>query len=309
MAADHRLETFLAKNPVFRTEEALRFLAPTETSDQVRRNLLHYHVRAGNILPIRHGLYASVRPGQDPGRVPVDAFLVASRCVADAVLAYHTALGLHVYAYSVTQHLAFLTAHKVRPFAFRGQRFTAVPFPRALVRRRAERFGVKHVDRLGVDVDVTGLERTLVDVLDRPDLGGGWEEVWRSLEGVPYFDLDQVVEYAALLGKATTASKVGFFLEQHRESLGVEERHLGRLRALRPKSKHYMDPPADRGSGARRPGRLVPEWSLVVPVDVIERSWEELAGLGGADREPPPMPPRPAIPSGVPKDGREALPA
>ncbi len=33
-------------------------------------------------------------------------------------------------------------------------------------------------------VRVTAFERTLVDVLDAPDLGGGWEEVWRSLEMV-----------------------------------------------------------------------------------------------------------------------------
>jgi hypothetical protein len=38
-----------------------------------------------------------------------------------------------------------------------------------------------------------------VDVLDRPRLSGGWEEVWRSLETIPFLDLDQVVQYALLL--------------------------------------------------------------------------------------------------------------
>ena len=69
---------------------------------------------------------------------------------------------------------------------------------------------------------LTSLDRTLVDVLHRPDLAGGWEEVWRSLESVEYFDLDSVLEYALLLENATTAAKVGFFLEQHREPLMVE---------------------------------------------------------------------------------------
>ena len=76
---------------------------------------------------------------------------------------------------------------------------------------------------------VTNLERTLVDVLDRPGLSGSWEEIWRSLESVEFFDLDKVVEYALLLGNATTAAKVGFFLEQHRETLMVEDRHLKEL--------------------------------------------------------------------------------
>jgi len=280
MSADDRLVTFFARHPIFRTEEVLRFLDPGKTSDQGRRNLLHYHVRVGHIVPIRHGLYASVRPEHDPASVPVDSFLVASRCVGDAVLAYHTALEVQGYGYSVMQRFTFMTAHKVRPFAFRGQRFTAVPFPRVLVRRGAARFGVRQIDRQGVDVDVTNLERTLVDVLDRPDLGAGWEEIWRSLEGIPYFNLDEVVEYVVLLDNSTTAAKVGFYLEQHREELAVGDGHLARLRALRPKSTHYLDPAARR---ARRPARLVREWNLVVPTDVIERAWEE--ELGGPGEE------------------------
>jgi hypothetical protein len=44
----------------------------------------------------------------------------------------------------------------------------------------------------------------LVDVLDRPDLSGGWEEIWRSLETIEYFDLDEIVAYARLLDNATT---------------------------------------------------------------------------------------------------------
>ena len=40
---------------------------------------------------------------------------------------------------------------------------------------------------------VTTLERALVDVFDAPDKGGGWEEIWRSLEMVEFFDLDAVI--------------------------------------------------------------------------------------------------------------------
>ena len=70
-------------------------------------------------------------------------------------------------------------------------------------------------ERAGMPIRVASIERTMVDALDRPHFSGGWEEVWRSLESVEFFDLDKVVEYALLLDNATTASKVGFFLEQH----------------------------------------------------------------------------------------------
>ena len=117
---------------------------------------------------------------------------------------------------------------------------------------------------------VTSLERTLVDVLDRPQLAGGWEEVYRSLESVEFFDLDKIVDYVLLLGNATTASKVGLYLDQHREALMVEERHLTALRNQRPKQPHYVDRRRGRG------GRLVTEWNLVVPTELVERSWAEV---------------------------------
>ena len=101
-------------------------------------------------------------------------------------------------------------------------------------------------------------------------VAANWEEIWRSLESVEFLDLGKVVEYALLLGNATAAAKVGFFLEQHRETLMVEDRHLRALRDLRPRQPHYLD------RSKRTPGRLVSEWNLVVPKEVIERSWGEV---------------------------------
>ncbi len=117
---------------------------------------------------------------------------------------------------------------------------------------------------------VTTLERTLVDVLDRPDLSGSFEEIWRSLESVEFFDLDRVVEYALLLGNATTIAKVGFFLEQHRGPLMVQPHHLKALQDMRPRQPHYLD------RAKRTSGRLITEWNLVVPKEVQERTWEEV---------------------------------
>jgi hypothetical protein len=87
---------------------------------------------------------------------------------------------------------------------------------------------------------------------------------------VEFFDLDIVVEYVLLLGNATTVAKVGFFLEQHREPLMVEDRHLRILHDRRPRQPHYLD------RAKRKSGRLVSEWNLVVPEEVLERAWGEV---------------------------------
>ena len=101
-----------------------------------------------------------------------------------------------------------------------------------------------------------------------PSKGRGWEEIWRSLEMVEFSDLDAVTKYALRTGSALTAARVGFFLEQHREGLMVEDHYLDVLRKQAPSQPAYLDP-------AREPGKLVPGWKLLVPKEVLSRSWEE----------------------------------
>lgn len=151
--------------------------------------------------------------------------------------------------------------------AIGGHAFRGVHFPKELSRKKEERFGVVEADRSGTSVRVTNLERTLVDTLHRPDLSGSWEEIWRSLESIQFLDFEQVLRYTRLLGNATTAARVGFFLEQHADSLMVREKDLDAFERLRPRHPTYLD------RSQRQAGRLATRWNLMVPHKVLERSW------------------------------------
>jgi predicted transcriptional regulator of viral defense system len=266
-----KLPDFFATHPVFTHEDLVEFLSGKgSTNVKTRESILHHYTKSGRLLRVRRGLYLTVPPGFTPERCPVDPYLVASRMAPDAVLAYHTALELHGKAYSVHEEFTYLTQTGSRPLDFRGRRYRGVGYPKKLMEKGQESFGVMSVDRQGLDVRVTSLERSLVDVLDRPSLGGTWEEIWRSLELVEFFDLDKVVEYARLLNNATTAAKVGFFLEQHKDTLMPNEDHLEHLRSFTPKKPHYMV------RNGRKAGRFMKKWNLVVPLEILERRWEEI---------------------------------
>jgi len=265
-----KLMPFFRTHPVFSVEEFAGFLSSDGTHNvRTQESLLAYHVKAGNIVRVRRGLYASVPPGASPENFPIDPFLLAARISKDAVLAYHTALEAHGKAYSVYEHFTYLVSKPIPLITFRSHLFKGVRFPQALMRKKAESFDVMQADRSGMVICITGFERTFVDVLNRPDLSGSWEEIWRSLETVEYFDLDKVTEYTLLLENATTAAKVGFFLDQHRESLMVEDVHLKAIHDLCPRRPHYME------RSLRKSGRFVSAWNLVVPEEIINRSWEE----------------------------------
>ena len=266
-----KLNRFFARNPVFTVAELDQFLAEEGTGNRwTRKALLAHHRRQGHVAPVRRGLYAVVPPGSTPRTSPVDPYLLASKAATGAILAYHTAMEFHGKAHSVFRQFYYLATRKSAPFSLRAFQFRSLLHPKALRDKHKEEFEVTKGERAGVDVRVTSLERTLVDLLDRPDLGGGWEEIWRSLESVEFYDLDRVVEYVKLLSNSTTTAKVGFFLDQHRDELMVEDRHLDPLRALRPANPHYLD------RRKRESGHVVADWGLVVPKEILDRSWAEV---------------------------------
>jgi len=227
------------------------------------------HAAAGTLLHLRRGLYATVPRGADPQRHQVDPYLVATKLVDHAIVAYHAALQFHGKAYSVWNRFHYVTRPRQRRFAFRGLEFVPVQVPAALRGLGDLGGGVAEHRHVGGVARVASLERTLGDVLDAPERSGGWEEVWRSLELVEYFDLDAVVAYARVLGSALTAGRVGLFLEAHREPLMVETHHLGALRELAPAQPRYLDARRERG-------RLVAGWNLIVPEGILARSWTEV---------------------------------
>lgn len=266
--------TFFARHPVFRFDEfRAAHLAKGDRSPQTTASVLKQHVATGRLIHVRRGLYARVPEGADPASFRVDPYLLASRVSASAVVAYHSALELLGKAHSASSRITYLTHLRARPFEFQGTRFVPVLFPVPLRKRADLGGGLLEQRHQGLTVRVTGYERTLVDVLDAPQYGGGWEEIWRSLEAIEFVDLDFVVEYALRLDSALTVARVGFFLEQHREELMVEDRHLEALRAHAPAQPRYFD------RRHRKGGRLLARWNLIVPENVLERAWEEEEAL------------------------------
>jgi len=263
------LPDFFATHPVFTREELVRHLTETGEGNpnaSTVRALLRYHQTTGRILSVRRGLFATVAPGSTPSSTPVDAYLVGALGCPGGVLAYHAALELHGLAYSTFEEVQILVPRHQRGWSYRGVEYRPVQ-ARESLGDVALTQGVETMDRQGINLQVTTVTRTLVDVLDRPDLSGGWEEVWRSLETVKVVEDAEALAYLERLGNATTSALVGFYLEQHPGVLDSPKETLTRMERLRPKGRHYLD----RKDG----GRLAARWNLIVPEALWQRSWEE----------------------------------
>jgi len=253
-------EAFLISHGIFTREELATALRRRGRAAATVASHLARWLRQGRIARVKQGVFVRLDPADPAGALP-DLVALASRMAPDAAIAYHTALEAHGFAQSIFERLTFVTWTKARPSSFQSRLFVPVR-PRAplFAADRGERW-IERTERSGIEIRVTSLERTVADVLDRPALAGGVDEAWRSLASVPALDPGSLEEYVTLLGSRTLAAKVGFFLETRREELVVPTGLLERLRLRIPGAPVSMD--------RRRRGRLVPQWALIVPVDLL----------------------------------------
>lgn len=266
------LISFFEQYPVFTHDEYKHFLQSLGTTNlNTQRELLSYHLKKQHIIRVKRGLFASIPLSfrHSVENFPVDPYLVAGRIRKDAVIAYLSALDFHGVSYSLHHQYYYMSESIIHPFNFNEAEFVCLSFPKALIEQQATNLEVLSVDRQGLNIQVTSLERTIVDVLDRPNYAGGWEEIWRSAEHISILNLDKVVEYANLLNNASTIAKLGFFLEQFKDQLLVDDNTLNYLESKKPTGIHYLE------RSKRESGKHIPRWNLVIPNYIIERSWEE----------------------------------
>jgi predicted transcriptional regulator of viral defense system len=263
----HKTASFLSAHPVFtRAEFAAAFGHPAGAANVT--SLLRHHLRAGNIKRVSREVFAAVPAHLAAERMVIDRFAAASKLRSDGVLGFHSALELHGIAYSEFNEVQLVSAGRTErvDLPFGACRFVSPP--KALAATGKADYLTTTMDRQGVTVRVTAVERTVVDVLHRPELAGGAEEVLKSLDLVRYLDPTKVADYVELLDNRSLASVSGWWLEKQRAALGVTDDVLARLRARLPRSKHYV-------LGAE-PGHavLVEPWRVLLPTQAVDAAFE-----------------------------------
>lgn len=263
------IDSFLYSHPVFRNEEFTHCKEEQNaaaTSRTIKKALLYYKNK-GRLINIRRGLYAVIPPNESSESFFIDPYLIAGKATSDSVLSYHSALELHGVAYSVFEQFTFLTKQKIKSFEFQQRWYQPTAVPIAL--QNKNEFGIDNINRNGLTIRVTNIERTYVDILDRVELSGGWEEVIRSINNVAVLNVEDVIKYCLMLNNRILAAKVGFFLEQRQGAFKIENDALKSLMKFKPQSPQYLS------SHHAIPSQFVKKWNLIIPLRILKQSWNE----------------------------------
>lgn len=255
---------------MFRLDDLAKTIARPNAREAARERV-KYHVARGRLKVVSRGVYATVPPAVDGRTFEPDRYLVAAAVRDDALFSHHAALELLGAAHSDWNVCTVLTGRRRGPLVLRNVRVLFLSDPPQFHARDRRGLGSRVVERQGVDLRVTGPERTLLDGLRQPRFVGGLAELVESVAGFGVLDLDLLERLLEVYGQRMLHAATGWFLERFRDRFFVPDAYLAKLERQKPRSRQYLP------RGRRKGGVVLSRWNLVLPSDVAR------AGEPGAE--------------------------
>jgi predicted transcriptional regulator of viral defense system len=215
--------------------------------------LLRQLAEQGWVARLQRGLYITVPlEAEDPERWSADPWAIAAAALAPGYVGGWTALHHWDLTDQIFSTTVFITSRPVP----RRQRTIGGMHLELRHRPESALFGTRRVWREGTPVAVSDRERTLVDCLDDPSLGGGLRH---TTEAFAAYAQDagagwrQLVEYADRLGNRTVFKRLGYIAE----TLALADRELIEACLRRVSSGTGLLDPASPDTG-----RTTSRWGL-----------------------------------------------
>ena len=201
------LDSFLLDHPVFHIQALEALLEQQgDLGEKVPtlRGLINHLRKKKQIKGIRQRVFRSLT--SSAGARDPDPYLVVSQLEPKAVISHRAALHWHLGESAPTK-VHFLSQQIAHPWPFGGKSYVPVQDSHPEVGVNTARIG-NH------QVQVTSAERTLVDLLNRPDLEDDRLETWKDLKRLRLSDEKLLMSYLECLENRTLNAKVAYYLDQ-----------------------------------------------------------------------------------------------
>ncbi|MFV1980821.1 MAG: type IV toxin-antitoxin system AbiEi family antitoxin domain-containing protein [Rhodothermia bacterium] len=223
------------------------------------RRLLAYFASRGWLSRVRRGTYVTVPLGATvPSKWRADPWTVAHEAFSPCYIAGWSASEHWELTEQIFRSIVVITCASIRK---RERRIQGTVFILKSLREEMH-FGTRSVWRKQTRVRVSDPSRTVVDILDDPEIGGGIRhcaDVVAAYFESEYRSDEELLKYIERRGNRTVLKRLGYLIE----ALDIDAPDvIGRCRAGQSKGISALDPTVAGG------GRIVKRWNLRVNVTI-----------------------------------------
>ena len=239
---------------VFTIQDVTRML---NVSPQHARNLASRMVKKNVVERVKPGLFVRVPESLilDKKFYKEDAILIANKSVKKAFLSHYTALSIHGLAERYASEVYVTSLQHHRDIVYHN---ITIKFIHTNSRRF---FGTKIIDYSNEKITVSDLERTIIDIVNRPQYSGGWVETINCLKNIEKVDWERFLSYIIKFGSKILARRIGYIMD-NLENVSVPAHVKKKIEKWSGKNIYYFD--------SSRKGFFDKNWNVVVPEKIYE---------------------------------------
>ena len=214
-------------------------------------NLLKSMCKKGALDRAKSNLYVRVPAHivHDKGKYIEDPIIVAKNITKPYFFSYYTALSLHGLAQQYTRNFYISTLKPIPKINYHEN----IIQPVTLIQKRF--FGFCKVKYENKKIVVSDLERTVVDVVDRPEYAGGYEEILRCILGVEKLDWQRLLTYVDKMEEKILINRLGYLFELLKKQVNTPDSFLKNLQKRLSDNIYYFE---------KRSGKFNKKWRIIV---------------------------------------------
>ena len=217
-------------------------------SDMVKKNVAE-RVKSGLFVRIPESVIL------DKQQYTEDAILIAAKSTKKAFLSHYTALTIHGLAERYTTQIYITTIKHKRNIKYHKIKINYIKIiPKKF-------FGYKTVNYSMERIQISDLERTIIDVINKPKYAGGWNETINCLRNLDEINYIKLIAYLKRFNNKTITRKTGYILEKL-NNLNPSQKIIEEIKELSGSNDLYFD--------TTKKGIYDKKWNLVVPENIIE---------------------------------------
>ena len=221
------------------------------------RNIASDIVKKNAAERIKPGLFVRIPESVilDKKQYIEDAILIGAKATKNSFVSYYTALSLHGLAERYSTQIYITTKKHQRDILYHGNTIKYVQvIPKNF-------FGYKTINYSNTKIQISDLERTIIDVINKPKYSGGWSETINCLKNIEEINYEKILSYLLKFDNKTTARKTGYLFEKL-SNLNPTEKVLKEIKELSGSQDLYFD--------TTKKGKYDKEWNIIVPKNIME---------------------------------------
>lgn len=184
-----------------------------------------------------------------------DAVLIAAKSFKKAFLSHYTALNLHGLAERYTTQIYVTTPYHQRDIYYHD---IHIKYVSVLPKRF---FGTKTITYSNNTISISDIERTILDVINKPEYAGGWNELIQCLKNLESLDWDKLIAYIKKFENKALARRLVYIFE-HLNTISLPNQIKKQIINYSGTNIYYFDP--------TKKGTFEKEWNIIIPKTIQE---------------------------------------